>query len=186
MTSTAPKTMARMPISTTSAVSGRAGVPDAEEADGDGDDPPDEVGPPVGQVVQSDGVDDVEDPEDEEGPPDQHGGDEDRDVRPHEADDAHAHPDDAEDEMQPALAGDAERPDELEESPGDEEAAGEVDDGVDAGVPVTDHEEAEDHGDDPPGQVPTPHLLERRGDGITDRDVVLGECYVGHEFPLGE
>src|SRR5271170_2971692 len=49
---------------------GGPGVPDAEEAQRDGDDAADEVGPPVGQVVVADGVDDVEDPEHQEAPAD--------------------------------------------------------------------------------------------------------------------
>ena len=124
-------------------------------------------------------------PEHQEGPADQHGDDEDGDVRPDEADDAGADPDHAEDEMRPALAGHAEAADDLEEAAGDEEPTGQVDDGVHAGVPVADHEEAEDHGDDAPGQVPAPHLLELRADDVADRDVVVGE-YIGHGIPLGE
>ena len=106
-------------------------------------------------------------------------------MRPHEADDAGADPDDAEDDQRPALARRPEAADELEQPTGDEEATGQVDDGVDAGVPVADDEEAEDHGDDAAGQVPAPHLLELRADDIADRDLVVCE-YVRHGIPLGE
>src|SRR3984885_1993385 len=163
----------------------RTRVPDAEEAQGHRNDAADEVGPPVGQVVVADGVDDVEDPEHEEAPADETGDDEDGDVRPHEADDARPHPDHAKNEKWPALAGRPQSADDLKEPDGDEEPAGQVDDGVDAGVPVADHEEAEDHGDDAPAQVPAPHLLELRADDIADRDLVVCQ-YVRHGFPLGE
>ena len=65
--------------------------------------------------------------------------------------------------------------DDLEDADRDEEAAGQVDDRVHAGVPVADDEEAEDHGDDAPGQVPAPHLLELRADDVADGDVVVGQ-----------
>ena len=119
-------------------------------------------------------------------PADEHGHDEDRDVRPHEADDAGTDPDHAEDEIRGQRWRAARTAaDELEEPAGDEEAAGQVDDGVHAGVAVADHEEAEDHGDDAAGQVPAPHLLELRADGIADGDLVVCE-YVRHEHPPGE
>ena len=44
----------------------RTGVADAQEAQRHGDDAADQVGPPVGQVVVADGVDDVEDAEHQE------------------------------------------------------------------------------------------------------------------------
>ena len=80
-----------------------------------------------------------------------------------------------EDEVQPPLARHPERAEDLEDPDGDEEAAGEVDDGVHGGVPVADDEEAEDDRDDAAGQVPAPHLLECRADGVADGDVVVGQ-----------
>src|SRR5580704_19561378 len=59
-------------------------MPEAKEADGDDDDAADEVGPPIGQEMVADRIDDVEDAQHQEGPPDKHGDDEDGDVGPHE------------------------------------------------------------------------------------------------------
>jgi len=136
-------------------------------------------------VVVAERLDHVEDAEDQEGPPDEHGRDEDGDVGPDEAHDADADPDQPEDEMQPALPGHPHRADDLEQADRNEEPAGEVDDRIHAGVPVTDDEEPEDDGNDPAHQVPAPHLLELLTDDVTDRDVVLCQ-YVRHDNLLGE
>ena len=77
--------------------------------------------------------------------------------------------------------------DDLEQTDGDEEPAGQIDDGVHAGVAVADHEESEDHGQDAPDEVPAPHLLELRAHRIADGNIVVGELIGhGHDFPLGE
>ena len=93
----------------------------------------------------------------------------------------------AEEEMEPSLLGHLHGARDLEQPDRNEEPAGQVDDGVHAGMAVTDHEEAEDHGKDAPDEIPAPHLLELRAQRVANGHIVVGELIGhGHDFPLGE
>ena len=186
MISTTPKRMAMMPSITMMVVRVPPGCRMHRNPIAMASRPADQVHPPVRKVVVPQGRDDVEDAQHQERPPDEHGDDEDRDVGPDEPHDARTDPEQAEDEVDPTVAGHADGSDDLEDAGCDEETAGEVDRGVDRGVAPADDEETEDHRDDAPGQVPAPHLLELFGDYIPGGDVLFGQHVRHLESLLGE